>query len=78
MRSVHKVGEHGYFRGFKVTYIGKVSVEEAGGRELIWESEGFEHTESGKPKFKQTEQFLEGRVKLHLYTFEQGAECGFN
>lgn len=54
---------------FEVTYEGLLDVIQAGGASTVWESEGFEHT--GGPKFKQTELFLQGKQKLHLYRFKK-------
>lgn len=64
------VGESGLFGEHVVTYHGKKFVHEAGGRDSVWKSEGFDFTESGKPKFKQTYEFLEGKISLHYYTFK--------
>ena len=52
---------------FKVTCIGFVHVSEIGGRDAVWKNEGFEYT---KPKFQQTLDFLDGKVKLYYYTIE--------
>lgn len=64
------IGESGQFEKFKVTHHGPRHVDEVGGLEGVWVSEGFDHTSLGKPMFKQTNDFLEGKIKLHYYTFE--------
>lgn len=55
---------------FIVTYLGKKTVDEFGGKDKVYKTEGFEHTYSGKPKFSSTIEFLEGKRALHLYSFE--------
>lgn len=50
---------------FLVTCMGPQTIDEAGGREAVWKSEGF--GESG-PKFAQTREWMEGRLK-HLWVF---------
>lgn len=68
-----KVGHTGVMqiRGvrYRVTHVGLLNVDEAGGRRSIWNSEGFDYT--GEPMFAQTMEFLDGNRKLHLYRFER-------
>lgn len=64
------IGESGLFEKFIVTHHGLKYVHEVGGPEEVWKTEGFDYTESGKPKFKQTEYFLQGKIPLHYYTFK--------
>lgn len=64
-------GEIGFFRGFIVEYKGLVHVDEVGGKSEIWRSEAFDFTERKKPMFQSTEDFLEGKKKLHLYLFRK-------
>lgn len=50
---------------FIVACAGEMTVEEAGGKEEMWESEGFNHT--GGPMFDVVKDWLEGKGKLYLY-----------
>ena len=43
---------------FTITYTGLVSVDEVGGRDHVWRTEGFLHT---SPKFHSTWMFLLGK-----------------
>ncbi len=52
---------------FKVVCEGLVHVDDLGGREKVWISEGFNYT---SPKFKQTLDFLDGKIKLYYYKIE--------
>ena len=57
---------------FTVTYTGLVGVDEVGGRDHVWRTEGFLHT---SPKFHSTWMFLLGKRQLHHYTiFEYKVE----
>lgn len=52
-------------RQFVVENKGYVMVDEVGGKDVIWRSEGFLHT---SPKFLTTWYFLNGIRQLHFYT----------
>lgn len=49
---------------FLVTNRGLLTVQQAGGKETMWESEGF--SPEG-PMFKQTREWLNGKGKLYVY-----------
>ena len=55
-----------YFKNkkFYITNKGLLSIDEAGGRDLLWKTEGF--GDDG-PMFKSTEDWLEGKGKLFVY-----------
>lgn len=50
---------------FLVKCCGEVHVDEIGGKNRVWESEGFSLT--GGPKFQQTRDFLDGGINLFYY-----------
>lgn len=62
---VVKIGEEYY----RVTNRGEMTVEEAGGRESMIESEAFDMNDDGSPKtkYKQTQKWLNGQGKLYVY-----------
>ncbi len=53
---------------FVVNHVGLVGVDEVGGKDLVWKSEGFLHT---SPKFHSTWMFLQGNRKLHYYVISE-------
>lgn len=55
-------------RDFLITNKGLLTVEEAGGKEKMIESESF--GDNG-PKFKQTEDWLNGHGKLYVYEIKK-------
>lgn len=63
------VGESAYvmFGGheFVITNVGAKTVEEAGGKEAVWKSEGFD---DDGPGFPHVERWIEGYQRLYLYT----------
>ena len=66
-----KEGERGFFRDFIVTCIGNKFCNEVGGKEHIWNCEGFEYTQTKFPKFSSTIEFLENKRPLWVYSFER-------
>ncbi len=58
---------------FTVTYTGLVGVDEVGGREHVWRTEGFLHLHIS-PKFHSTWMFLLGKRQLHHYTIFEHKE----
>ena len=67
-----KPGEKGLLKikdkDFEVECIGLISVEEIGGREKVWKSEGFDYTPI---KFQQTRDFLAGKRRLFFYSIKR-------
>lgn len=60
-----------HFKGypFIITCLGHLKVDEAGGREQWWKSEGFH--ESGGPMFEVTDKWLNGKGKLWCYAIKR-------
>lgn len=55
-------------RDFLITNKGLLTVKEAGGKEKMIESESFD---DNGPKFKQTEDWLNGHGKLYVYEIKK-------
>lgn len=54
-------------RNFKVTNLGQKTIKEMGGKDKMWESEGF--GEEG-PMYNMTERWMEGSGRLNVYKIE--------
>lgn len=69
-----EVGESAYTyfddNEFIITNLGAKTVEEAGGKEAIWKSEGFDEG----PGFAHVERWIEGYQRLYLYTIYTSTE----
>jgi hypothetical protein len=53
---------------FVVSYTGLVGVDDVGGRDHVWRTEGYLHT---SPKFHSVWMFLLGKRQLHHYTLSE-------